>query len=660
MAKKKTVIEVDYKVKGADKVEDTFEGISTEAEKAAESTDKVNKSMEDTGKSAKKAEGGIGGLLDGFKAIVMNPIGAVVIALVAAFKFVQGAMASSEGASNKLSQGFAYLQGFIVPLQKAVVSGFMLIADAVASPGEAFDSMVTGIENGIEYFKNNVIQPYLSVWKIMGLKIFQEITKIQLAWNKFTGDDEDADALQLKLESITDDIAKNQKIITDAAKTIKNDVVGAIDAVVDGVTAYVKAADVLGDKLSTLKKREQDLLIVRRQQEVQNAKSLADIEALKIIRDDEAQSLQDRIKANEEIGIIEKKRVADALSLAKQELALTQANIALKGRSTELLDEEKDKLVAIQELRSESAGIENEQVVNKTALMTEEFDKQSSLIDKEQELLAIREQDAVKLADAQVAAAQRKLDALTELGLEEKAIYIEQQNALEIAVATADQAKIDAAIETANKLDEQKDKDVIKDKKLFDEKVKTADKTIALADQLASVISDIKLSANDAEQTALDKSLADGVISEEEYNVEKQRLADEAYKIQRNAALAKIGIDTASAISSLVAAANGNPLNLLTGGVAGIVQFAAGAVSIAANMASASALLKGSAPTVDTGSAGGVAPRTNDTSADLGFEGRSAGAEQFGAQVIKAYVTESDITQSQTNATNIQELSQIG
>ncbi len=658
MAKKKVIIETKYQVKGADNAEKSYEGIGKEAEKAAESTDKVNDSMSKSGGAAKGASGGVGKLLDGFKAIVLNPIGLTITALVAAFMFVKDAIAGSEEASNKLSQGFAYLKGFIVPLQNAVLTAFDIIVDAVSSPGEAFDKMVTGIETAVNYWKDNILAPYLSAWKLLGLAIFKQITKIRIAWNNLTGDVEESEELQNKLKEIEDDITANAKVITDAANTIKNDVVDAVEAVVEGVKTYVEEATKLGDKLVDLTKREQELLKIRRQQEVQNAKAMADMEELKTIRDDEAQSLEDRIKANERIGEIEKKRVADAMSLARAELKLLNDRIALQGKaSTEELDQQKELSIAIQELRAESAGIENEQVVNKTALMTEEFDKQAAIIDKELELTSIREKDSIKLADAQVAAAQKKLDALAKLGLKEKAQYIEQQNALEIAVATAEQAKIDKAKEVSDK---KKETDKKNAEEAFNLNKANADAAIGLAADLAATLSEAKLKANDEEMEALEASLEAGNITEEEYNKKKQELADEAFRVKRNAALMELAVNTASAISSLVAMSAANPANAVTGGLAGILQYASGALTIGTNIASAAALLNEKPPKIKTGNAGGSAPDTKQTSPSRGFDGFSAGTENFGPTIIRAYVTESDITTSQNTASSIESLSEIG
>lgn len=633
MAKKKIVIETKYQVKGASEVGNAYEEIGGSAESAAGSTEKVNESIEDTGKASEGAKSGLGGLLDGFKAIVMNPIGLVLVALVGAIKFVSEALSGSEGASNKLAQGFAYLGGFIQPLKDGVVSAFGFIVDAIKKPGEAFDSMINGIETAVNYWRDNILAPYLSAWKLLGLGVFKQITKIRLAWNNLTGDVEESKELETKLKEIEDNITENQKVITDAANTIKNDVVDAVESVVEGVSEYVKAADILGDKLSALVKEEQRLVNIRREQELQNARSLADIEKLKVIRDDEAQSLQDRIKANEEIGVIEKARVTAAIALAEAELSTTRRNMALKGRSTELLDLEKDKLIEIQELRSENAGIENEQVVNNTALRKEQFDKEVQLIDAKRDLNAVLEEDAVKLIDAVIKAEEDKLIKLRELGLEENQIYRDIQGSLALSRQEAIKVRLDAEKEAADiksKIDKE-----------------NADKTVKLATETAKQRADVERELG-SQLKNFSSSLVEALGAD----------SKKGAAIQKATALAEIAVDTARAISSLVAASSANPLNAVTAGGAGAIQFTSGLLQIGSNIASAYALLK--APTPQVSDASGSSPSTQQTAPDLGFEGRSSGSENFGAQVIRAYVTESDITTSQSTASNIQELSQIG
>ena len=76
-------------------------------------------------------------------------------------------------------------------------------------------------------------------------------------------------------------------------------------------------------------------------------------------------------------------------------------------------------------------------------------------------------------------------------------------------------------------------------------------------------------------------------------------------KFNKASALVQIGIDTAKAISALVAAANTNPLNGVTAGTAGIAQFASGIIQIATNIAKAKQLLTSPSTPVTSGGGGG-------------------------------------------------------
>ena len=78
-------------------------------------------------------------------------------------------------------------------------------------------------------------------------------------------------------------------------------------------------------------------------------------------------------------------------------------------------------------------------------------------------------------------------------------------------------------------------------------------------------------------------------------------------KFNKASALIQIGIDTAKAISALVAAANTNPMNAVTAGGAGIAQFAAGIIQIATNVAKAKQILSSPGATPSAGGGGGDA-----------------------------------------------------
>ena len=76
-------------------------------------------------------------------------------------------------------------------------------------------------------------------------------------------------------------------------------------------------------------------------------------------------------------------------------------------------------------------------------------------------------------------------------------------------------------------------------------------------------------------------------------------------KFNKASALVQIGIDTAKAISALVAASQSNALNGVTAGAAGIAQFASGIIQIATNIAKAKQLLTAPSTPVSGGGGGG-------------------------------------------------------
>ncbi|QDP49148.1 MAG: hypothetical protein Unbinned706contig1001_27 [Prokaryotic dsDNA virus sp.] len=634
MAKKKTTVEFDLKVKGADKVEKSFDGVAESAEGASKKVEKVSNKTGGLKGAFQSAQGGVKGLLGGFNAVIANPIGAVIAAVVAAVKLLSEMFATNEEASDKLGQGFAYIKGLLLPLKEAFFAVFDAIVFAVEKPGEAWDNVVNAFETGFDFLMDNILKPGVAILQNIFLKIKISLIEAGKSVKEFFGMDPDP-ILEKRLANLNKQIAENNQIIDKAGENIAK----TYEAVVEKIVEVVEEADRMGSALAALTKREQDLTRAKREQEVQNAKSLAQLEQLKVIRDDESKSLEERIAANKKIGEIEANRVAQAVSLAQKELKLLKDRGNLVGFGGELLDQITEKEIELAEFRNENAGIRAEQIVNDVNLRKEQFEKEAALVDQQLQLDSVLEENAVKLADAKIAAEERKLAKLQELGLQENQIFRDQQFNLLMAQEEAEKAKLDAKKEADDLLIEQ-----------------NAD---AKAQQEQDDKDSAKMKVNiEKELNSQIKNLSSSLVGA--LNEDSKA----AMVIQKAVALGEIAVNTARAISSLVAASSANPANAVTFGAAGAAQFAAGVLQIGANLAQAYTLLKKPAPQLDTdggGGASGPAPTTEQTSPDLGFEGRSAGTERFGANIpIKAYVTESDITTSQNTASNIQQLSQIG
>jgi len=136
-------------------------------------------------------------------------------------------------------------------------------------------------------------------------------------------------------------------------------------------------------------------------------------------------------------------------------------------------------------------------------------------------------------------------------------------------------------------------------------------------------------------------------------------------------ALIQIGIDTAKAISALVAASQSNPFNGVSAGAAGIAQFASGILQITTNIAKAKTLLTNPSGTVSGG--GGASPSGSSTSVtpltpavqmfgqgnQLNTVGQPQSVSTNQNIVVQAIVSESDITNTQSKINKIKQGSEL-
>jgi hypothetical protein len=223
---------------------------------------------------------------------------------------------------------------------------------------------------------------------------------------------------------------------------------------------------------------------------------------------------------------------------------------------------------------------------NETAKGNEELEK--VLLEKQKtDLQAIRDK-YLKIEEAKVAAAE---------AIKAKKI-LDQQTLLDELTLTDDEKKI-AAIE-AKYLKEQElangnAETLLALKNKHDKDIADVATNAALAEiNTAAKVRDAKL--------GFAKDTVDGLT-----NLGGLLIKDQAKlaKFNKASALVQIGIDTAKAISALVAASQSNALNGVTAGAAGIAQFASGIIQIATNIAKAKQLLTSPSTPVTSGGGGG-------------------------------------------------------
>ena len=130
-------------------------------------------------------------------------------------------------------------------------------------------------------------------------------------------------------------------------------------------------------------------------------------------------------------------------------------------------------------------------------------------------------------------------------------------------------------------------------------------------------------------------------------------------KFNKAMALVQIGIDTAKAISALVAASQSNPSNAVTFGASGIAQFAAGIIQIATNVAKAKSILtSGGTPSGGGGGGGGDTGATPNVAQQVPQAAQLFGSANAGGTMSAGGTNNSSMTVtavvSETQVTNVQ------
>ena len=631
MAKKKIVIETKYTVNGAEKAEKSYKNIGDEANKGAKATDKLNKNANAFGDVM---PGKLGVIQSGFIALksgIMKAVmgfktlrGAVMSTGIGAVVILFGALAQyftdNEEGAGKLKQ---------ITAQLGVVFGNItdVISDFGKAIFEAFSNPKQAVKDLWEAIKTNLLN------RVEGMsKMFSALGNVVKS------------AMDLDFEKLKKASSELGEAYIQTATGVEN-LSEKLEAGFKKIKEFAKETN---KEMAIAKQLEIDRLALTRFERtaiVDKAKAERDMMGLRLkARDEENFATQERLGFMREANKIAEEQLAKDLHVAREKLRMRTTENTFSKSSKENLDEEaklKAEVFRIEKanfserkrMKSEEQALVKQQLAKELA----EVKRKEALAKKEEKILRDRAKLTIEL---QKDSLQKQIDLIT-FNAEQKRLKLKEEGVL------TNELEKQLAEKTARDIQAVKDK--------------------ALATELASDKSSSDASKKLAKDKADYKAKLEGALNTQILNFASSlssALGEEsktAMAIQKTVALAQIGIDTAKAISSLTAVSSANPLNSVTFGGAGAIQYATGLLQIGSNLAQAYSILKKPAPSLSGGGGGGgTAPTTTQTAPDLGFKGKSAGAESFGSPVIKAYVTESEITTSQNNATNIQQLSQIG
>ena len=303
-------------------------------------------------------------------------------------------------------------------------------------------------------------------------------------------------------------------------------------------------------------------------------------------------------------------------------------------REAAVLNEKYDRLRA--DLLKDKTKTDAEKITLKAAFDLAEENEQAKIDEnkKKKENEAYQALNALKIAnmvegEAKIAAQQKvayqaSVNAAKEKYGADSVLFAETQEQLRLADEATTKVRSDkkiadqqALLDSLNNLaltDDQRKIAAIEAQYLKEQELANgnAETLLALKNKHDKDIEQVNIDAANAEvennrkvrdaKLGFAKDTVDGLT-----NLGGMLIKDQAKlaKFNKASALIQIGIDTAKAISSLVAAANMNPANSVTGGGAGIAQFAAGVIQIATNIAKAKQLLTAPSTPVPTGGGGG-------------------------------------------------------
>jgi hypothetical protein len=412
----------------------------------------------------------------------------------------------------------------------------------------------------------------------------------------------------------------------------------------------------LGDKVGTL--AEQERARLKKQLKEENAlirQAQVDRKVIlnKAAKEDADEAKEKAAKDAEDA----KKRAEDAAKAYREGRTAIQKEIAAanklvvdsgKTQQQKEIDDVKAKYDALikeakkykQDVTALKAAEQLEiDAINK-AVADAELERQKNLA---KQLADFRNEELDRAEAIQEQAYQSGLTA-RQKEIEERTYYYDN------LIAEANRYGVDTKV-----FEEQRRKELADINKKFDDQ----DKQVAL-EKIAQeqAIRDAKIE--------IASSVAQGLGAIGEAFIKDQEKLEKFNKAQ---ALIQIGIDTAKAISSLVAMSQANPLNSVTAGAAGLAQYAAGIVQIVTNIAKAKSILMNPTNTsaASAGGGGGTSSSASGGSSVPSFvpgnlfgQGNAAnnvtsptGMESGQNITVTAVVSETEITATQNKVNKI-------
>ncbi len=585
--------------KKLDELIEALKDSQKQADKTADSINDIADTTKDIGKSAEDSQKGIKGLGTGFKGLGVAIKAAGIGILLQAMSILKELFDNNQKTVDFFNTTFNTLQVAFSDFTKWISgSGGSGIVDFFKA---IFEDPKQALLDFADAFKRNIQERFESYLDTLGY-LASAVKKVFSG--DFAGAMEDVKSAGKEsldvLTGVNNVFDKGKKLVTEGAKAISKYVV---ETVKQGAAM-------------TETNKQAEIAEVRMQGLIEKYDLQA--EKLRQVRDDERLSMDERIKANQDLGKVLEEQEKVMLENAQAVLNAKARQLSLDRNNIEF---QKEYMAAQNELlgvEAQVAGFRSEQLMNEMSLQRELLDIENARSETEQEINELQSQVAIEQATTM----RKRLDLEEELS--KKSFELENQrlmnqlNTMEVSSTAYE--------ETINALD-------LLDAERFQTQQEEARKRIALE----QAVQDSKVQMSQDAIGALN-----GLI--QSFAGENEKAQKRAFMVNKAAGIANAVISTSQAITKALAETT-DPTPTQS------FRFANAAIAAATGAAQVATIARqqfNGGGDVDTNiPQGGTAPSTAPQFNIVGASGQNAILESLQRNPVKAYVVGSDVTSQQ-------------
>jgi len=606
--------------------------------------DSAGKSAKTASKEAKQAAGAFGSIGNAIKTL------GVINVVNKGFEFFQQVLGKNQKVADLLSTSMNFLSGVFSDLISFFVDNTGKVVDFFK---EIFENPKQLVEDLATAIKNNLLERLNSAIEALGLLG-------QTLKNLFTGDFKAA--------------AESAKLF---GKEMLDVATGVDDAFDKTATALGELTDAAGeyftkklDQAKALTKATNEAVLAEARQLNTIKQTEIAAEKLRQQRDNEAVAIQDRIKANNELGEVLKKGQQQELALIGIRQQKIQNEIALNGVNKELQAE----LIRLEgeraDIQEKYTAFASEQLVNQNSLLREQLDINKSISESNNKISLDQKKASAELIQDEI----QRLEAKREIFEEEAQLELIrlQTNINNTKAGTA--ARAEAEIAFAQKKSEIEIQIGASDNEIQTKKLEKETEFYTKLKELYQADRDAFSQLQDAKTNLA----VQGLNALASLVGENEKLANIIFAIQKAIEIGKIFTSTSSAITQVAAQTAAIPAILPPGipNPAFAIATAIGAKKIAGLKINAAAQIAGivgstiskfksgssespKTPSTDGGGAAPISPNSLFQSASVTRLDQQS-INQLGSATNRAYVVESDITNQQEKIIRINRAARLG